>query len=40
MIRTLFNTHKNELECRKLIMQSIECAIKRGNEVFEKLMSK
>ena len=29
-----------ELECRKLIMQSIENALKRGDELLEKLTSK
>lgn len=29
-----------ELECRRLIMLSIERALKRGNEVFEKLIEK
>jgi len=29
-----------ELECRRLIMQSIENALKKGDEVFNKLASK
>lgn len=29
-----------ELEYRKLILESIESALKRGDEVFEKLISK
>lgn len=36
----IFNTDHKELECRVLIMQSIECALKRGDEVFERLMQK
>jgi len=36
----IFQIDKKELECRRLIMQSIECALKRGDEVFEKLISK
>lgn len=29
-----------ELECRKIIMQSIDDALKKGDEVFEKLLQK
>jgi hypothetical protein len=29
-----------ELECRRIIMQSIDNALKRGDEVFEKLTRK
>lgn len=29
-----------ELECRRLIMHSIECSLKRGDELLEKLTSK
>ena len=36
----IIHTDKNELECRRLIMQSIENALKRGDEIFEKLTSK
>ena len=36
----IFHIDKKDLECRKLILQSIEFAIKRGDEVFEKLISK
>lgn len=32
--------YNEELECRKLILQSIECALKRGDEIFEKLVAK
>ncbi len=36
----IIHTDKKELECRKLIMQSIECALKRGDEIFDKLTSR
>jgi len=36
----IFHIDKKDLECRKLIMHSIELALKRGDEVFEKLVSK
>lgn len=36
----IFHTNHEELECRRLIMQSIECALKRGDEVFERLTAK
>jgi len=36
----IFQIDKKELECRRLIMQSIECALKRGDEVFDKLVAK
>lgn len=29
-----------ELECRRIIMQSIDSALKKGDEVFEKLIRK
>jgi len=29
-----------ELECRRIIMQSIDNALKRGDEVFDKFISK
>lgn len=29
-----------ELECRRIIMHSIDCALKRGDEVFERLTRK
>ena len=32
--------NNKELECRRIIMQSIESALKRGDEVFEKLVAK
>lgn len=36
----IFHINKEDLECRKLIMHSIECALKRGDEVFDRLMQK
>lgn len=36
----IFNIDQKDLECRRLILESIECALKRGDEVFEKLISK
>lgn len=36
----IFNIDQKDLECRRLIMQSIECALKRGDEVFDNFMSK
>lgn len=36
----IFHTDQKDLECRKLILESIECALKRGDEVFEKLVAK
>lgn len=36
----IFHIDQKELECRKLILESIECALKRGDEVFEKLVSR
>lgn len=32
--------YNKELECRRLIMQSIDNALKKGDEVFEKLLNK
>lgn len=40
MTCSILNTDKKELECRKLILESIESALKRGDEVFEKLCLK
>lgn len=36
----VFHIDQKDLECRKLILESIECALKRGDEVFERLVSK
>jgi len=33
----IFKTDEKELECRRLILHSIECALKRGDDIFEKL---
>lgn len=36
----IFNTDQKDLEYRKLIIDSIECALKRGDEIFDKLVAK
>lgn len=36
----IIEPYNKELECRKLIMQSIDNALKKGDEVFEKLLNK
>jgi len=36
----ILEPYNKELECRKLIMQSIDNALKRGDEIFERLISK
>lgn len=36
----IFHIDQKDLECRKLILESIECALKRGDQVFEKLVAK
>lgn len=36
----ILEPYNKELECRKLIMQSIDSALKRGDEIFEKLVAK
>lgn len=36
----IIEQNNQDLECRKLIMRSIELALKRGDEVFEKFVSK
>lgn len=36
----IFNIDQKDLECRKIIMQSIERALKRGDEVFDNFVSK
>lgn len=36
----IIEPNNKELECRRLIMESIDRALKRGDEVFERLMQK
>ena len=36
----IIESGNKELECRKIIMQSIDDALKKGDAVFEKLISK
>lgn len=40
MICDTINKDKKELEYREFIMNSIECALKRGDEILDKLISK
>lgn len=32
----ILETDKKELECRRMILNSIECALRRGDEVLDK----
>lgn len=36
----IFHIDQEDLACRKSILDSIECALKRGDEIFEKLVEK
>lgn len=36
----IIHTDKKDLEYRQFIMNSLECALKRGDEIFDKLVSK
>lgn len=37
---TIIEPYNEDLECRRLILHSIECALKRGDEILEKLVAK